>query len=356
MFNRINQKIQRLCGTTLATAVLGLTGWAIALSVNPPTQAQEKPRVVASYSVLCDLAEQIARDRIALTCLIEGGQDPHTYQPRPQDLRAIETAQLILYGGYDFEPAIVQLVQNTRNSAPKIAIHEVAVTNPIMGEGHHHHGHDDGHGHGHGHSHGHSHDHDHDHDDDEAADPHVWHDVRNGIRMAEAIANSLKQIDPGNTEFYRQNINNLRAELEQLHTWIQAQVATVPANQRVLVTTHDALGYFAQAYNFRVAEGLMGVSTTEQPNAARFRELVELIRAEGVPTVFVEVTSNDRVMNNLAREANVQIAPRALMADGLGPRGSSTGTYVQMMTSNTCIIVTGLGGQCNPFPGAASRP
>ncbi|MGL5193597.1 MAG: metal ABC transporter solute-binding protein, Zn/Mn family [Chroococcales cyanobacterium] len=330
MFNRINRKIQRLCSTTLTTAILGLTGWAIALSVNPLTQAQQKPRVVASYSVLCDLAEQIARDRIALTCLIEGGQDPHTYQPRPQDLRAIETAQLILYGGYDFEPAIVQLVQNTSNSAPKIAIHEVAVPNPIFGEDHH----------DHGHSHG----------DDEVADPHVWHDVRNGIRMAEAIANSLKQIDPGSADFYRQNINNLRAELEQLHTWIQAQVATIPPNQRVLVTTHDALGYYAQAYNFRVAESLMGVSTSQQPNAARFRELVQLIRAEGVPTVFVEVTSNDRVMNNLAREANVQIAPRALMADGLGPRGSNTGTYVQMMSSNTCIIVTGLGGQCTPFP------
>ncbi|MBO0350175.1 zinc ABC transporter substrate-binding protein [Phormidium pseudopriestleyi FRX01] len=336
MFNRINRKIQRLCGATLTTAVLGLTGWAIALSVNPPTSAQEKPRVVASYSVLCDLAEQIARDRIALTCLIEGGQDPHTYQPRPQDLRAIETAQLILYGGYDFEPAIVQIVQNTRNSAPKIAIHEVAVPNPILGEDHHEHSH----------SHG----------DEEVADPHVWHDVRNGIRMAEAIGNSLKQIDPGNADFYRQNINNIRGELEQLHTWIQAQVATIPPNQRVLVTTHDALGYYAQAYNFRVAESLMGVSTSEQPNAARFRELVELIRAEGVPTVFVEVTSNDRVMNNLAREANVQIAPRALMADGLGPRGSNTGTYVQMLTSNTCIIVTGLGGQCTPFPGSASRP
>ncbi len=329
MFNRINRKIKRLCRTTLTTAVLGLTGWAIALSVNHLTQAQEKPRVVASYSVLCDLAEQIARDRIALTCLIEGGQDPHTYQPRPQDLRAIETAQLILYGGYDFEPAIVQLVRNTSNSAPKIAIHEVAVPNPILGE-------DD---HAHGHSHG----------DDEVADPHVWHDVRNGIRMAEAIGNSLKQIDPGNADFYSQNINNLRAELEQLHTWIQAQVATIPSNQRVLLTTHDALGYYAQAYNFRVAEALMGFSTTEQPNAARFRELVELIRTEGVPTVFVEVTSNDRVMNNLAREANVQISPRALMADGLGPRGSNTGTYVQMMYSNTCIIVTGLGGQCNPF-------
>ncbi|WP_254566192.1 metal ABC transporter solute-binding protein, Zn/Mn family [Oscillatoria sp. HE19RPO] len=329
MFNRINGKIQRLCSTTLTTAILGLTGWAIALSVNPLTQAQEKPRVVASYSVLCDLAEQIARDRIALTCLIEGGQDPHTYQPRPQDLRAIETAQLILYGGYDFEPAIVQLVQNTRNSAPKIAIHEIAVPNPLLGE-------DDR---DHGHSHG----------DHEVADPHVWHDVRNGIRMAEAIGNSLKQIDPGSADFYRQNINNLRAELEQLHTWIQAQVATIPSNKRVLVTTHDALGYYAQAYNFRVAEALMGVSTSEQPNAARFRELVQLIRTEGVPTVFVEVTSNDRVMNNLAREANVQISPQALMADGLGPRGSNTGTYVQMMTSNTCIIVTGLGGQCNPF-------
>jgi ABC-type Zn uptake system ZnuABC Zn-binding protein ZnuA len=174
--------------------------------------------------------------------------------------------------------------------------------------------------------------------------------------MAEAIGNSLKQTDPRNADFYRQNINTIRTQLEQLDTWIKAQVATIPQNQRVLVTTHDALGYYAQAYNFRVAESLMGVSTSEQPNAARFRELVELIRAQRVPTVFVEVTSNDRVMNNLAREANVQIAPRSLMADGLGPRGSNTGTYVQMLTSNTCIIVTGLGGQCTPFPGSASRP
>ncbi len=341
MLNRLNRKIQRLWGATLTTAVLGVAGWAIATTVNPLTRAQAKPKVVASYSVLCDLAERIARDRIALTCLIEGGQDPHTYQPRPQDLRAIETAQLILYGGYAFEPAIAQLIQNTRNSAPKIAVHEIAVPNPILGEDHQ--------GHGESPSQGGSHQ-----DEEEVPDPHVWHDVRNGIRMAEAIANSLEQIDPPGANTYRQNINNLRSQLEQLDTWIKAQVATIPPNQRVLVTTHDALGYYAQAYNFQVAESLMGLSTSEQPNAARFRELVELIRAEGVPTVFVEVTSNDRVMNNLAREANIQIAPRSLMADGLGPRGSETGTYVQMLVSNTCIIVTGLGGQCTPFAGTES--
>ncbi len=149
-----------------------------------------KPKVVASYSVLCDLIEQIATSSVDLNCLIDPNQDPHTYQATPEDRKAIETAQLILYAGYDFDSTIINLAKATKNSVPKIAVHEQAVPNPLMGEENHH---------GEG-------EHERTHEDlgentaseEKSPDPHVWHDAENGTRMAEVIRDQLQKVAPDN--------------------------------------------------------------------------------------------------------------------------------------------------------------
>ncbi len=317
-------------------------------SQQPPTTApqaqttataEKLPLVVVTNSVSCGLAKQIAGNTVNLKCLVDAGVDPHVYQPNPEDRKAIDSAQLILYGGYDFEPSLIKLVEASSNKAPKIAINEVAVPMPIMTAD------------------GHSHSHDHDHDQDEKekdknakeADPHVWNNAQNGIKIAQAISKSLSELRPDQATIYSANTTKLVNELEQIDAWIKTQIATIPEASRKLVTTHHALGYYAQAYGITVEGALNGLSTDEQPTPTRVRELVSVIKSSQVPTIFAEVSINPKLITTVAKEANVKVSERELYADGLGAKGSEAETYAGMLIANTRTIVEGLGGKFTPF-------
>lgn len=378
---------------------LAVFGSAIALfPYTLAARGQSTPQVVASYSVLCDLTEQIAQDTVDVTCLIEAGEDPHVYNATPADRRAIEAADLVLYGGYEFEPDIIQMVEASSSSAAKVAVSEAAVPEPLIGAHHDHSDHSDhskaGHGDGeHDHSehddhkddhddhsdhsdedhdaHGHSeedhgdedhgdedhdehgdedHD-DHDHDEhgheDGEPDPHVWHDAENGVAMVRVIQTQLSEAFPDNADLYQDNAEALSTQLTQLDAWIQQQMDTVPADQRVLVSTHDALGYYAEAYGIRIEPALASFSTEARPSAADLRELIDMVEGSNVPTVFVESTSNPRLIEAVSRETDVELSDAPLYADSLGEAGTPAGTYQGMLMTNTCTIVDGLGGQCD---------
>jgi manganese/iron transport system substrate-binding protein len=330
--------------TTLSWAIAALPGLA------------DRPRVVASHSVLCDLVEQIAEATLDLTCLMQHDDDPHVYQPRPSDRRAIEQADLVFYGGYDFEPAIIDMIVATPNNAPKVAVAALAVPNPIMGEHHHHHGHDPHHhnqgnlpqGEAHGPHliHDHDHDHDHSHGDGLVPDPHVWHSARHGTAMVAVIRSYLINLVPDQRLLYHRNATAIAEQLDELHQWITEQVDTIPPQHRTLVTTHDALAYYGEAYGLTIESALGSISTEASPSAARIAEMVDLVKGLGVPTVFAEATSNPRLMDVLAREANVVLSGQPLYADTLGAPGTAAATYQGMLVSNTCAIVDGLGGRC----------
>jgi len=337
----------RSVGKVLLITTLSLVG-----SVRPGLA--DRPRVVASHSVLCDLVEQIATDTIDLTCLMQFDDDPHVYQARPSDRRAIDEADLVFYGGYNFEPSIIDMIVATPNSAPKVAVGAMAVPSPLMGE-HHHHGHDHSHGPPPGEDVGdltlvHDHDHSHDHDDDGLVpDPHVWHDARHGISMVLVIRRYLIDLVPDQRRGlnYHRNAQAIVDQLEVIDQWINAQVATIPPEHRTLVTTHDALAYYGDAYGLTIESALGSISTEASPSAARVAEMVDLVKETGVPTVFAEATSNPRLMEILAREANVTLAEQSLYADTLGEPGTAAATYQGMLVTNTCTIVEGLGGQCD---------
>jgi manganese/iron transport system substrate-binding protein len=300
--------------------------------------AQEKPNVVASHSILCDFVKIIAQDTINLTCLIEPSQSAHTYRPTPSAKKAIEQAQLILYGGYEFEPSIIPLITASQNPVPKVAVHEAAVTEPIITE--HHHEEEEEHQH------------------QETAesekeelepDPHIWHNVWNAVAMVESIQSQLIQLNPTQAEVYLENGTALIEKLTDLNGWIDEQIASIPQGQKILVTTHDSLNYYVDAYQLEDYKTLQGLSTEESPTASTLRELVTEIRQKNIPTIFAEVTANDRVITSIAREANVKISDQKLYTDSLGEAGTPASTYIGMMEHNTCAIATGLGGKCQPF-------
>jgi manganese/iron transport system substrate-binding protein len=297
---------------------------AIAISATPSTatpntKTESKPLVVATTPINCDLVKQIAGDTIDLKCLIEAGVDPHAYQPKPEDRKAIDSAKLILYGGYNFESSLIKLIQASSNPAPKVAVDEIAVTSPLMAEA------------------------------EKEVDPHVWHNAQNGIKIVQAINKSLSTLRPDQAALYAKNTAKLVSELEQIDTWIKSQIATIPASSRKLITTHDALGYYAKAYDLPVEGALSGISTEEQPTPTRVKELVEMIKSNQVPTIFAEVSLNPKLITTVAKEANVKISEREIYADGLGAKGSEAETYTGMLVANTRTIVEGLGGKYIAF-------
>ncbi|WP_445250334.1 metal ABC transporter solute-binding protein, Zn/Mn family [Microcoleus sp. OTE_8_concoct_300] len=348
MLKKIQRKTGRLCGATVLAMGCGLVGCSGGQNASNPvsespaaTQTQASPaanlpKVVATTGVICNITKQIAQSSIDTTCLLQPGDDPHAYQTKPEDRKAIETANLILYGGYNHEPSIIKLIQSSSNSAPKIAVHELAVPKPLIGE------HEDEHGEEKAQNQPHA-------EGEKVPDPHVWHNPQNGLRMVETIRDQLIKVSPTNAQLYTKNAASLTDELQKTDTWIKAQIATIPAQKRKLVTTHDALSYYADAYDLEMAGALQGVTTEEQPTAARIAELSSEIKTAGVPKIFAETTTNPKLIETVAREANVEISDKELYSDDLGGPGTGADTYQGMLKTNTCTITSGLGGNCTPF-------
>ena len=284
------------------------------------TTSGSNPKVVVTNTVLCDLTKQIAANTVDVVCLLKAGSDPHIYKITPGDRQSIEEAKLVLYGGYNFEPELIKAIKATSNSAPKIAVHEVAVPQPQKME----------------------------EDGKSTTDPHVWHNAQNGIKIAETIEANLEKLVPAQAATYKQNTQKLVAEIGQIDSWVKAEIVTIPVAKKVLFTTHDALGYYSKAYGIPV-EALEGLSTEDKPNAARAKELVEKILKAKVPTIFAELTLNPKLITTIANEAKVKVSAQEIYADGLGEESSVGGTYQKMLISNTKAIVEGLGGKYTPF-------
>ncbi|MEO1466507.1 MAG: metal ABC transporter substrate-binding protein [Cyanobacteria bacterium J06633_1] len=357
-FNLYKNRVKYFLGIAMA----GVTASAVVgnIKINGSiAQANDKPKIVASHNIICDLVQTIAQDTIDLTCLIDANQDPHTYRPTPGDRRAIESAQLIFYGGYELEPQIAELLSGIET--PKLALYEQAVSEPLLAEHEHgeHEGHEEHEEHA-GHEGHEGHEHEEDEEHESAAkpsaesvpsqpelepDPHVWHDIENTVKIVDLVKSIFLQVNPAVAEIYLANSASLTEELWQLDAWIDNQIDTIPAGQRVLVTTHGSFNYYVRAYYLEDYKTLQGLSSASSPTAAQLGELASEIEQAGISTIFAESTTSDRVLRNVARAADVKLSEQPLYADGLG----AAGNYIEMMSHNTCTIVDGLGGECKPF-------
>ncbi|MBW4666719.1 MAG: zinc ABC transporter substrate-binding protein [Cyanomargarita calcarea GSE-NOS-MK-12-04C] len=285
------------------------------------------PKVVATTSVLCSLAKQIAGDTINLTCLIPTKSDPHLYQPKPEDREAIEQAKLILYNGYNLEPGLIRIIRASKNRAAKIAVAQVAVPQPqqVKENGR------------------------------TIPDPHIWHNVKNASIMVDVISSNLRKLQPNNVVIYNNNSKKTKSELVQLDSWIKLRITSIPENQRKLITTHDAMGYYAKAYGFSIAGALQGTNTREKPTNARINALFKGIQQAKIRTIFAETTVNSNLIEGVAKEAKVRVSERKLYTEGLGEPRSGADTYQKMMAANTRTIVEGLGGTYLIFQPKASK-
>ena len=198
-------------------------------------------------------------------------------------------------------------------------------------EGHEEEGHgheEEGHGHGHGHDHG-------------ELDPHFWFDPVRVKQAVNSIAARLSAADPAGQTLYRDNAAAYNSELDDLHTWIQGEVATLPEAHRLLVTSHDSFQYFATRYGFEVVGAIMPLTTEIEPSARDLAELVETIEESGAKAVFAEKTQTDRLARQVADETGAQLIG-GLYTGSLGPAGGEAGTYLDYMRYNVTAMVQAL--------------
>jgi ABC-type Zn uptake system ZnuABC Zn-binding protein ZnuA len=348
----------------IARAIAGFS--LVALLPVAPVAAQtpaagEKLDVVATFSVLGDLVGRVGGDAINLDVLVGAGVDTHTYDPAPEDLVRLSQADIVFQNGLEFETWLERFYESAEPTGTLVTVTEGIDPLESGDEHHEEDGHEgdeeaheeDGHeGDGEDHDATPHTDGDEDHEGEAghelehgAFDPHVWHDASNAVVMVESIRDALSEADPANAAVYEANAAAAIADLEALDAWVREQVATLPEEQRKLVTSHDTFGYFAEAYGFEVVGTALGSLSTEtgDPAAGEIANLVGEIQQTGICAIFAENVSNPDLMSAVAEEAGVALAP-TLFTDALGPEGSGAATYDEMMRSNVTTIVEALQG------------
>jgi zinc/manganese transport system substrate-binding protein len=300
-------------------AVLPLT----ALLAARPLRAQPRPMVVASFSILGDMVRQIAGDRVALRVLAGPETDAHLFQPRPSEAEAIRGAELVVRNGLGFEPWLDRLLRSTGYRG-RVATASEGIT-PRRAEpattGHSH-GQEAGHG---------------------TPDPHAWQDLRLAQSYARRIGEGLAATDPSGAVAWREAAEVYAARLGALDAWVRERIAAVPPERRLVVTSHDAFGYFGAAYGVRFLAP-QGMGAEAQPSAAGMAALIRQIRAARVSAVFIEGPGAQAVMERLAREAGVRIRGR-LYADTLSAPDGPAPSFEAMVRHNLSLLVPAMLGQ-----------
>ncbi len=274
-------------------------------------------RVVCSTTQTADFTRQIVGDDWDVLCILGPGVDPHGYQPVPGDSRLVASADLCVQNGMNLEGKnwMATLVRDSGNRPMVTATEGVQVMTM-------------------------------DYDDGMVDDPHAWFDPRAAAVYVQNILDGVIAVDGVNAPVYRARAELYLRQLGALDGWVQRQVATIPVERRVLVTSHDAFNYYAARYGFKVRSPI-GWSTGSEIGGgmtpARRRDVVDSIRAFGVTAMFVETTVNPQLLEQIAAEAGAVLGGE-LYSDAMGEAGSAGETYIGMMRENTLTIVKGLGG------------
>ena len=288
--------------------------------------------IVTGNTIVHDLTLRIGGDRISASCLLQPGMDPHMYQPVPVDVKKLAAAKLVIINGLGFEGWFEGLAKEAKFAGTLVVATTGLVPLKMKDDEHEHAGHaqTDKQEHA-GHAKG---------ADGLVDDPHAYNSIANGTRYAENIRDALSAADPAGTESYRTRAAVVIEELRATDAWAKKQFASIPKPQRKIITNHDALQYFAKEYGFEILAPNTALEDS-QPSAQDIAALVQFIRTNGVKGVFLEFGKNQKVVEQVAKEAGVQVGAE-LYLDGVGPAGGPAATYVGMFRANVEAIVTAL--------------
>jgi ABC-type Mn2+/Zn2+ transport system ATPase subunit/ABC-type Zn uptake system ZnuABC Zn-binding protein ZnuA len=267
------------------------------------------PKVVATTTIIADIAQNIAGDKLKIICLMPVGGDPHIYEPNPGDTKKVAEADLILKNGLHLEGWLNKLIDNA--GGERIIVEVAKNVKAIQNESLH-----------------------------SSPDPHAWMTPLNGVLYARAITEAFCQLDAKNATYYTTRLEVYEERLRKLDNYIRTKIETIPVEKRVLVTSHDAFRYYGRDYNVKV-ESAMGTSTDAEVQVADMNNLIKVIKERKINAIFVESTINPKLLQQIARDNGIVIGG-SLFSDSLGDKDSGASTYIEMLTYNTDILVKAL--------------
>ena len=288
-----------LCASCLTRTALALV--AAVLFTASPALADPLP-VVASFSILGDLVQQVGGADVSVVTLVGPGGDSHVYQPVPSDAQSIAKAKVVFINGLGFEGWMERLVQASGTKAQVVTV-STAVKAASMEE-----------------------------DGKQITDPHAWQNIGNGRLYVQAIAEALIKEDAAHADGYRQRAAALDKELADLDVWVRAEIAKVATDKRKIITTHDAFGYFGRAYGVSFLAPI-GINTEAEPTPSGVAKLARQAKAEHIKALFIENLSDPRLIQTLAKEAGAEVGGE-LFSDSLSPEDGPAASYQAMFHHN----------------------
>ncbi|RFC69027.1 MULTISPECIES: zinc ABC transporter substrate-binding protein AztC [Mesorhizobium] len=292
-------------------SILRYSACAAALAFALPASAQDKLNVVASFSIIGDFAKQVGGNRIELTTLVGPGGDAHVYEPKPADAAAMQQANVVLVNGLHFEGFLQRLVDSSATKASVVELTKGVETIEAKGDeepGHHHDG----------------------------IDPHAFQSIANAEIYVANIAGAFCVADAAGCDTYKANAAAYTITLEALDDEVKAAIASIPADKRTIITSHDAFGYFENAYGIRFLAP-EGISTESEASAADVAKLVRQVREDKASAIFVENITDPRLSKQIADETGLKIGG-TLYSDALSDANGPASTYFDMMRHNVSTI------------------
>lgn len=305
------------CETTKKTSGGDTSGSHKSGGVSTTYSGSGPIRVTTTIGMISDIVENVGGERVAVQGLMGPGVDPHLYKTTPGDLSKLQNTDIAFHNGMHLEGKMGEVLERIGNKKPVVAVTKdidpKLLLRPAAFKGN--------------------------------PDPHVWFDVELWMKAVETVRDSLVQFDPPHKAEYEKNATTYLAKMREMDAYVTKAVATVPKERRVLITAHDAFGYFGKAYDIEVV-GLQGISTASEYSLQDVRNLVDIISKRGIKAVFIESSvprrSIDAVVQGCrARGHNVKIGG-TLYSDAMGPEGTPEGTYLGMVRKNVDTIVEAL--------------
>ena len=272
---------------------------AVMMSASP---SWAKLDVVASFSILGDMVEQVAGDKATVTTIVGPDADAHLYQPNTGDAVAVAEADLVIINGMGFETWSAQLIE-TSGTKSAVAVATDGIT-PLLVDG--------------------------------EVDPHAWNSLENGLVYVNNIEADLSAASPADAATFRANADAYRAKLNALHNRALADIAKLPEQKRVVVTAHDAFGYLETAYGLTFLAP-QGIDTDAEPSAKELAELIAFLNETGAGALFVENIANADLIAQISSETGINIGGR-IYSDALSVKGSPATSYLAMFTHNLELL------------------
>jgi zinc/manganese transport system substrate-binding protein len=295
------QKIIRTLFVPVLAAVLSSTSFAA-----------DKIPVVASFSILGDLARVVGGDRVSVSTLVGPNEDAHEFEPKPADAKSIVQSKLFVVNGLGFEHWAQKLAKSANYKGATVVASNGVKARTMATE--------DGKG--------------------VETDPHAWQNPENVVLYVRNIAAGLGKLDPEGAATYTARSEAYVKELQTLDSWAKEQFATLPKDKRKVITSHDAFGYFAAHYGLRFMAP-QGISTDAEPSAKQVAQLIKQIQREKIKAVFLENMSNPKLLEQIGKDAGATVGA-SLYADALSPAGQSGASYLEMARYNVTALVAGM--------------